>query len=50
MPICPKCGKLISDKKWSRHSKRCGLKKKKGVAPLNEHSATPDFYWGRYNT
>jgi len=24
MPICPKCGKLISEKKYARHLKRCG--------------------------
>ncbi len=24
MPICPKCGELISAKKYGRHLKRCG--------------------------
>ena len=24
MPTCPKCGKLISDKKYRRHIARCG--------------------------
>jgi DNA-directed RNA polymerase subunit N (RpoN/RPB10) len=28
MPVCHKCGKLISDKKYARHLKRCGTKHK----------------------
>ena len=24
MPVCPKCGKLISPKKYKRHLERCG--------------------------
>lgn len=24
VPVCPKCGKLISDKKIRRHVERCG--------------------------
>jgi hypothetical protein len=24
VPICPKCGKLIGDKKFKRHLSRCG--------------------------
>jgi uncharacterized C2H2 Zn-finger protein len=28
MPICPKCGKMISDKKYGRHLKRCGTQHK----------------------
>ncbi|MDG6928760.1 MAG: hypothetical protein JRN39_05090 [Nitrososphaerota archaeon] len=49
MPLCPKCGKEISEKKWLRHQKRCGVKHKSGARPLVEHGATPDFYWGNFN-
>jgi uncharacterized C2H2 Zn-finger protein len=35
MPICPKCGKLISDKKYSRHLKRCGTQHKHSAKPLD---------------
>ncbi|MEM0074915.1 MAG: hypothetical protein QXR69_01675 [Conexivisphaerales archaeon] len=40
---------MISDKKWVRHQRRCGIKNKKSTKPLVEHGATPDFYWGTYN-
>jgi len=50
MPVCPKCGKIISDKKWVRHQKkRCGVKHRKEVRPLVEHGAVPDYYWGTFN-
>jgi hypothetical protein len=29
VPICPKCGKLISAQRYSRHLKRCGVSHKK---------------------
>jgi len=29
LPICPKCGKLISEQRYSRHLKRCGVSHKK---------------------
>ena len=35
MPICPKCEKLISDKKYSRHLRRCGTRHKFGPKPLD---------------
>jgi uncharacterized C2H2 Zn-finger protein len=34
MPVCPKCGKLISPKKYSRHLKRCGTQHKRSSKPL----------------
>ncbi|MGD0319899.1 MAG: hypothetical protein ABSB56_09430 [Nitrososphaerales archaeon] len=47
MPICQKCGKLISDKKYARHLKRCGTTHKHLQRPLVEHGASADVYWGR---
>jgi len=35
MPICPKCRKLISASKYSRHLKRCGSSHKKSPQGLN---------------
>ena len=37
MPVCPKCGKLISAKKYERHLKRCGSQHKHRSDPL-KHS------------
>ena len=34
VPTCPKCGKLISAKKWKRHLERCGVSHKHGARPL----------------
>jgi uncharacterized C2H2 Zn-finger protein len=34
MPVCPKCGKLISAKKYKRHLERCGQTHKHGARPL----------------
>jgi uncharacterized C2H2 Zn-finger protein len=34
LPICPKCGKLISDKKYKRHLARCGGRHKFPPQPL----------------
>ncbi len=34
MPVCPKCGKLISAKKFKRHLERCGSTHKHHTAPL----------------
>ncbi|MDA4123389.1 MAG: hypothetical protein OK456_09445 [Thaumarchaeota archaeon] len=25
MPVCPKCHKLITEERWERHLKRCGV-------------------------
>jgi len=35
MPTCPKCGKLISDKKYGRHLRRCGTRHKHPSKPLD---------------
>lgn len=35
MPICPKCRKLISNKKYERHLKRCGVEHRHGPKPLD---------------
>lgn len=35
MPICPKCGKEISEQKYARHLKRCGVRHKHGPAELD---------------
>jgi uncharacterized C2H2 Zn-finger protein len=35
MPVCPKCGKLISGKKYKRHIARCGQTHKRGPTPLD---------------
>ena len=48
MPVCPKCGKLISAKKYERHLKRCGTQHKRVRTPLVEHGASADVYWHRY--
>jgi hypothetical protein len=50
MPICPKCHKEISDRKFERHIRRCGESHKREAAPLSAPSATPSFYWGQYNS
>jgi uncharacterized C2H2 Zn-finger protein len=42
MPVCPKCGKLISPKKYRRHLERCGKVHKHGAAPLRQ--AGDDFF------
>ena len=42
MPTCPKCGKLISPKKYKRHLERCGKTHKRGPAPL--HTSGDDYY------
>ena len=43
MPICPKCGKLISAKKFARHVNRCGEHHKKPVQPIDH----PDNFFGK---
>ncbi|MDG6934760.1 MAG: hypothetical protein JRN68_08680 [Nitrososphaerota archaeon] len=50
MPICPKCHKEISDRKFERHLRRCGESHKQEAAPLSAPSATPSFYWGDYHS
>jgi len=37
MPVCPKCKRLISAKKYARHVKRCGTTHKHSPRPLMEH-------------
>jgi uncharacterized C2H2 Zn-finger protein len=34
VPVCPKCGKLISPKKYKRHLERHGQTHKHRTAPL----------------
>ena len=41
MPTCPKCGKLISAKKYKRHIERCGQTHKHGSRPLE---SSDNFY------
>jgi len=43
MPVCPKCGKLISDKKLERHIRRHGIHHKKEPVGIYVPSATPSF-------
>ena len=35
MPVCPKCGKLVSDKKYARYLRRCGTQHKRPARPLD---------------
>ncbi len=42
VPTCPKCGKLISPKKWKRHLARCGQSHRHGPTPLRP--AGDNFY------
>lgn len=42
VPTCPKCGKLISAKKYKRHLGRCGQTHKRGPSPLRP--AGDNFY------
>lgn len=50
MQVCPKCGKPISDNRYERHLRRCGTSHKHQTRPLFAPSATPSFYWGRYES
>ncbi len=34
VPTCPKCGKLISAKKYKRHLERCGQTHRRAPVPL----------------
>lgn len=43
MPICPKCGKLISEKRYARHLRRCGTSHKHETMGLYSPSATPPW-------
>ena len=36
MPTCPKCGKLISPKKYKRHLERCGKTHKHAARALDK--------------
>jgi hypothetical protein len=36
MPICPKCGKLISAKKFTRHKLRCGTSHRREPRPIQQ--------------
>lgn len=40
MPVCPKCHKLISDRHYERHIKRCGTSHKHMAQSLYVPSAT----------
>ena len=42
MPRCPKCGKLISDKKYARHLRRCGTHHKSPPRPVDD---SPGSYY-----
>ncbi|MDG6985428.1 MAG: hypothetical protein JRM73_01610 [Nitrososphaerota archaeon] len=44
MPVCPKCGKLISSKKYKRHIERCGETHKHAAGPL---PASGDNFFSR---
>ncbi len=35
MPLCQKCGKLISAKKYKRHLARCGTRHKQPSRPID---------------
>ena len=41
--MCPRCGKLIADKKYERHLRRHGEHHKKYPVDLYVPSATPSF-------
>ncbi len=41
MPICPKCRKMISAQRYSRHLKRCGTSHKNKSKVLDH----PDNFW-----
>jgi len=43
MPICPRCHNLISEGKWERHLKRCGVHHKHEPKELYVPSATPSW-------
>jgi hypothetical protein len=40
LPICPKCGKFISESHYERHLRRCGTNHKEGPQSLYVPSAT----------
>jgi hypothetical protein len=46
MPVCPKCHKLISPGKYSRHLGRCGVRHKHKSTPLKVHGYS-DFYFSK---
>ena len=41
MPTCPKCGKMISAQRYSRHLQRCGSTHKNKSKVLDH----PDNFW-----
>lgn len=43
VPICPKCHELISEKRFERHLRRCGISHKDEAAGLYVPSATPPW-------
>lgn len=43
MPVCPRCGKVISLQKWSRHKARCGKKKTISKPITDENVALAGF-------
>jgi uncharacterized C2H2 Zn-finger protein len=38
VPVCPKCGKVISPKKYRRHLARCGSHHKQAARPLDSNT------------
>jgi hypothetical protein len=44
MPVCPKCHKLISAARYSRHLRRCGVKHKRVPDSIRVHGYS-DIYF-----
>ena len=44
LPVCPKCHKMISERKWQRHQERCGVHhRNRPPSGLYVPSATPPW-------
>ncbi|HUI85730.1 MAG TPA: hypothetical protein VLY21_01075 [Nitrososphaerales archaeon] len=44
MPVCPKCHKMVSERKWQRHQERCGVHhRNRPPSGLYVPSATPPW-------
>ncbi len=46
MPVCPKCHKLISEARYSRHLRRCGTRHKHRPTPMKVHGYS-DIYFSK---
>jgi hypothetical protein len=46
MPVCPKCHKLISSGKYSRHLRRCRVRTKRKKVPIEVHGYS-DLYFSK---